>query len=109
MHIARAYGVRPGPSALAASTTAATPKPQSVHVTNPPNASGTIARLQPTQSDHVTQRIDQLIGAKVANPINFDGTAQPRTTDALPLYTRQADRAEAAVALQVGRAIDVTG
>jgi hypothetical protein len=53
----------------------------------------------------------KLVAGKVARPVDFTA-AESRTSpasDALQLYTRAADRVEAAVAIQVGRRLDVTG
>lgn len=55
--------------------------------------------------------INRLVGGTVDAPIRFDGaaTAVPEAGGALPLYTRAADKIEATVAVNVGRAIDITG
>jgi len=51
----------------------------------------------------------------VSKPVDFDGVPAPRRaataapTNVLQLYTRAADRVEAAVAIQLGRSIDVQG
>ncbi len=86
MHIARAYGVR------AASPIA------------PPNASQQIAAGQS----------NPLVAGNVARAVNFDASPSATSSAAgqLPvfqMYTRAADRIEAATAIQIGRAIDVTG
>jgi hypothetical protein len=53
--------------------------------------------------------IRRLIGGRVAQPVHFDGNSVPRDATTLPLYTRAADRIEAAVGVNLGRAIDVSG
>lgn len=56
-------------------------------------------------------KLQSLIGAKVPGNVSFDakGNAQAATAPSLQLYTRAADRIEAAVAINVGRAIDLRG
>ena len=55
--------------------------------------------------------IDQLIAGKVTQAVDFNTSTLPRpsTSEPFQLYTRAADKIEAAVAVQVGRALDVTG
>lgn len=53
--------------------------------------------------------IDRLVGGTVHVPISFDGAATPTESGAFPLYTRAADKIDAAIAVSVGRAIDVRG
>ncbi len=58
-----------------------------------------------------SNKIHQLIGARVPGRIAFDdttGQATP-TRDAIPMYRHPADRNAAAVAVELGRAIDVRG
>ncbi len=54
---------------------------------------------------------DQLIAASVNRPVSFEAhtPASSRPEAALQLYTRAADKFEAAIAIQVGRSIDLTG
>lgn len=56
-------------------------------------------------------KLQSLVGAKVPGPVSFESVGQVRPTNApsLTLYTRAADRIEAAVAVNVGRAIDLRG
>ena len=53
--------------------------------------------------------LSNLVAATVNQPMTFDGAATPTTEGTLQLYTRAADKIEAAIAVNVGRAIDVTG
>ncbi len=93
MHIARAYGV-PAKS-----------RPQ------PPVSTGVIGTIAPKPAAHVS-KASQLVAAKVNQPIDFERTALPSTPNpagAYQLYTRAADRIEAAVGIETGRQIDVRG
>jgi hypothetical protein len=81
LHIARAYGL--GGPARPAVTPPSPPAPSS-----------------PTKS---------LVGGTVRQPVEFDSGTSASAPNALSLYTRAADRMEVAVAVQVGRSIDVRG
>lgn len=51
-----------------------------------------------------------LVAGHVRGSVEFDGVSVPRSNPAsLNLYTRAADRIEAATAVQIGRTIDVKG
>jgi len=93
MHIARAYGVTPS-----------NPTPQS------PGSPGAPHTEKPATTPN-NERMQSLLAARVAEPVNFDAptAASDAEAPALPLYTRAADKVEAAVAVQVGRTIDVKG
>ncbi len=58
-----------------------------------------------------TRAPDQLIAASVNRRVSFEAhtpaSSTPKT--AMQLYTRAADRLEAAIGIQVGRGIDLTG
>ncbi len=58
-----------------------------------------------------TRAPDQLIAASVNRPVSFEAhtpaSSTPKAT--LQLYTRAADKLEAATAVQVGRSVDLTG
>jgi hypothetical protein len=62
-------------------------------------------------------RVAQLVGARVAAPASVVGSAleapaaasAARGAAAYPMYTRAADRVEVAVAIQLGRTVDVRG
>lgn len=56
-------------------------------------------------------KLQSIIAAKVPGAVSFDSTgiAQAATAPSLQLYTRAADRIEAAVAINIGRAIDMRG
>ncbi|MHC5115359.1 MAG: hypothetical protein ACYTGP_13130 [Planctomycetota bacterium] len=89
LHVARAYGLGPAPRAPRPAP-AATPALQ-VGAPRPP-------------------ALDRLVAARTTAPIEFDAASTPASSaDSLPLYDRAADRVEAAVAVQVGRTIDVRG
>ncbi|MCP3903292.1 MAG: hypothetical protein GY715_06615 [Planctomycetes bacterium] len=90
MHIARAYGVTP------------TARPQAPAAPAEPSAPG------------APSKIDRL----VAGTVNVSASPPPSVPDVVggaagqgpfQLYTRAADRIEAAVAVQIGRSIDVRG
>lgn len=82
MHVARAYGVKP--TAPMAPPTAA-PAP-------------------------TTGSVSALVGGRVSRPIDFNAEpAAAPPSHAFQMYTRAADKIEAAVAVQLGRSIDVTG
>lgn len=99
MHIAKAYGVTP--NRPAAGPKAADP-PQLIQAVRPADAYEPADRTSP---------IDQLIAGNVSQAVDFDTSTLPRPNAAEPfqLYTRAADKIEAAVAVQIGRALDVTG
>ncbi len=58
-----------------------------------------------------TRAPDQLFAASVNRPVSFEAHTPARSMPkaALQLYTRAADKLEAAIAIQVGRSIDLTG
>ena len=90
-HIARAYGLP------------ATRPTMSIGPAQPASTqSGSIDKLpSPAQA---------LVAGRVNGPIEFDGVSVPRANPAaLSLYTRAADRIEAATAVHIGRTIDVKG
>jgi len=97
-HMARAYGIG-----------AATRQSSPINDLKP------AAPLRPQQPDSFEPSSAQrLVAAKVAQPVNFDAAAAPinRTVSAghaLQLYTRAADRIEAAVGVHIGRSIDIRG
>jgi hypothetical protein len=94
-HIARAYGITPKPSAAPVSRTAPVTSPQLTGNVTPAPA---------------TERIQNLIGARVSGGIDFAAASTPtRPGGAYQLYTRAADKIEAATAIQIGRSLDVTG
>lgn len=92
-HIARAYGLpaaRPALSITSAQPAVPAAQTESIH-----------KLPAPAQS---------LVAGRVNGPIEFDGVSVPRTNPAaLSLYTRAADRIEAATAVHIGRTIDVKG
>ena len=97
-HIAQAYGIRSSaPAARARSGEAASP----------------VARIEPrdTYEPSATSGAHRLVAGKVDRPLEFDGAnvAPVRSADVLPLYTRAADKIEAAVGVHLGRSLDVNG
>ena len=63
----------------------------------------------PVQSTPQTREASNLVAGRVAGTVDFDATQTRERSDVLQLYNRAADRVEAAVAVQVGRALDVKG
>lgn len=96
--IAKAYGLKPQAVAIRSSTAASVPQP-----------------IAKPDTYHSTHNARSLVAATVSKPVDFDGVPAPRRaataapTNVLQLYTRAADRVEAAVAIQLGRSIDVQG
>lgn len=83
MHVLRAYGVSP--------TAAARP-------------------AQPAPAPAATRPADgALVAGKVSQAPDFSGNLPARAEGALPLYGRAADRIEAAIGLELGRNLDITG
>lgn len=110
IHVARAYGVKP-PAAPVPAPAAA--KPASMPFTTPftaPVTAPTPSLAPPAPAPTSTESVSSLVGGRVSRPIDF--SAEPvaaRSSHAFQLYTRAADKIEAAVAVQIGRTIDVTG
>ena len=51
-----------------------------------------------------------LVGGRVDKPVDFTGSSPASTTPGvLQLYNRAADKVEAAIAVQIGRQLDVRG
>ena len=98
IHIARAYGAGPiKPSGLTAPVTA---------IASP-------ARHEQTPNDAVQsgRSIDRLVGGQVNQGVNFDltSTLVNPAGNALQLYTRAADKIEAATGVLLGRSLDIRG
>lgn len=109
-HVARAYGVQPALNA--ARIGAARPAPGVTGTTGPSvvrqvDATGDLSRVEGVTR---SRGLDRLVGGTVNRPIAFDGaaTTQPGA-GSLPMYTRAADKIEAAVAVNLGRMLDVQG
>jgi hypothetical protein len=88
-HIATAYGLRPAGRA------------PSLRVAD---------SAQAVQGSAPAARIDQLIAGRTRQPVDFSAVPAARSTSGgapLQLYTRAADRVEAAVGVHLGRGIDV--
>lgn len=99
MHIARAYGVTTTPRAAAPKPAESSPPVQAVRAADTHDAG------QPST-------IDQLVAGRVSQAVDFNTATMPRPATAsepFQLYTRAADKIEAAIAVTVGQSIDVTG
>jgi hypothetical protein len=109
-HVAKAYGVKPGGAPAPLAATGAAPAPFSIAQASPLPTANSIDALSQLAAAPRSAKVDRLVGGTVNTPLSFDGAAT-RTpgTGSLQLYTRAADKIEAAVAVNVGRAIDVTG
>ena len=92
INIARAYGVAPAKRAAPA---------------NP------VAQVRPepkVDAREPSANVQQLVAARVDQPVDFAPVRPPASASgAYQLYNRVADKIEAAVAVQIGRAIDVKG
>jgi len=98
-HIASAYGVANRQGAAAA---------------NQPSASATPSRVARPDGYRPAGSAERLVAATVKQPVEFAETTQAYSNAAgagraLQLYTRAADRVEAAVRIELGRSIDVRG
>lgn len=95
IHIARAYGVTPANRAAPIA-----------HA----GAAAPVQRAQSAAADQASENVQQLVAGKVSGPVDFASASTP-TSPAGPyqLYTRAADKIEAAVAVRTGQAIDVKG
>ena len=81
-------------------------RPDRSAVTHRPHEAG--GRPEPPRLD---QTVARLVAGVVRGPIAFGPQPQPGTPlgSTLPLYKRAADKVEVAVAVQLGRMIDVVG
>ena len=83
------------------------------HVARAYGAPPPVKSAQPasaTKSAAETRKPESLVAATVPGKVNFQGTIAPTTSpDAFAMYTRSADRVEAAVGVALGRTIDVRG
>jgi hypothetical protein len=95
-HVARAYGVpNAKPFALPAATASVSP------------AAPATSLDQASTAKPATQ---SLVAGQVRGPIEFDGTSVPRpAAGVFHMYTRAADKIEAATAVQIGRTLDIKG
>ena len=97
-HAAKAYGV-------AAPIAAPTHRGTAIDV---------LTQTKSADATNATTAVQRLVAGKVSQPVSFDppGSPMPRPAQAngnFQLYTRAADKIEAAGAVQIGRAIDLTG
>ncbi len=110
-HVAKAYGVTPSAAPRPAAARPAAP-------VEPATPAARTATVGPASTSRSSQ-IDALIGGRVPGRVSFDGgsgvtnaAASARAagpTFSLPLYTRAADRIEAATGVNLGRTLDVRG
>ena len=57
-----------------------------------------------------SESVQQLIAGNVSGPVDFISASTPTSqAGAYQLYTRAADKIEAATAVQIGQSIDITG
>ena len=95
--MAKAYGV------------SAARQPMPINSPTPP------LRAQQPDSFEPASSAQRLVAGKVAQPVNFDPAASVANNGSASvapvyqMYTRAADKIEAAVAVQIGRAIDLRG
>lgn len=92
-NIARAYGVQP-------------PRPVA-----PPTSTEPLGVIGPSSAAaKLPTNAQALVAGRVSGPVQFDGVSVPTSNPAaLNLYTRAADKIEAATAVQIGRTIDIKG
>ena len=97
-HVARAYAapaVRP--SGAPAATDAASPL-------------GRVGPATDARAADASKGAQSLVAGHVTGPITFDGVSVPNPSRGVyHLYTRAADKIEAATAVQIGRAVDIKG
>jgi len=95
-HIARAYGIQPAT------------RPSPVNPQSPVAPSGDVRDIAATKP---SEGLNRLIGGAVARSVDFDSasSAQNLGGPVLQLYTRAADRIEAATGVHLGRNLDISG
>lgn len=104
-NLARAYGLTARPVAAVAPV-------RQVQGADAAAPIGRISPAVPTQAPGAAQRaeaINLLVGAVVPGKIDFSGAAPAQRDEALPFYRRPGDLNEAAVAIRMGRSVDVEG
>jgi len=95
IQVARAYGVKP------ARTAAPVRQVESVRQVRP---------IERAAEQQINENIEKLIAGTVKGPVDFSAASTPTSpAGAYQLYTRAADKVEASMAVQVGRAIDIKG
>ena len=105
MHIAKAYGVKPSPAKGSVQ-----------------GRSGSLPAVQPSSAPRqveggdTSRAVDSLVAGKVesASPgttINalLDASTAPPAASGFSLYTRAADKVEAAIGVAMGKMVDVKG
>jgi len=97
LHIARAYGFTP-----AASTNGARPT-QTVSSASPN------VFTQHADASRPSAAAQKLVAGSVQQPVNFESGTKPNAAQTFQMYTRAADRVEAAVRIELGRAVDLRG
>lgn len=96
LHAARAYGVFPGHAAGTSRGAA-------------PDSTGAIAPVH--AASHTSVRdVRAIVGGRVPGGVEFERPSiPPASLQGLSLYTRAADRVEAATGISLGRSLDVRG
>jgi hypothetical protein len=93
-HIARAYSV---------ATARAVALPQGA-------STAPIGAISPASTPNAIAGPTALVAGRVPGAVRFDGVSVPRPDmSVLNMYTRAADKIEAATAVHIGRTIDVKG
>jgi hypothetical protein len=88
-HVARAYGVAPNGAARATSA---------------------VNKLASCEPGRATSAVRSLVAGHVDGPVAFEGVSVPRPAGGVHhMYTRAADKIEAATGVHVGRILDVKG
>ncbi len=109
MHIARAYQAQQAGQASHVARPVQTQQArpaQPVHSTVAPNSSQPIT---PPNVAQMSTQVNELIAARVDQPVDFNGAESRAGGPALAMYTRAADRIEAGTSLHIGRSLDLRG
>ncbi|MCZ6835208.1 MAG: hypothetical protein O7G85_05475 [Planctomycetota bacterium] len=95
-HVAKAYGVQP---------------PTKPSIAQPATASTPIQATQPVEKATPGESLQGLIGGQVPGRVDFDAASsiQQPAGPVLQLYTRAADKVEAATSVSLGRSLDLKG
>lgn len=99
LHMARAYGIQPPARPVQPQ--------QAASINNTP-----AVNAQRVDSYQPTSAVNQLVAGKVSQSVNFDPAPSQAqrgiaVNQIFQMYTRAADKVEAAVAVQIGKTIDL--
>lgn len=86
---------------------AATPEARAASATDKVEFTSRPAATQNTPQKSTETQLNRLVAARVSTPVDFAPAARP--AGSLDIYHHPADRNAAAVAVDLGRAIDVSG